>query len=261
VAEAIDGMHHVVFALGSLMPAEAEQEPQLDLSLTLQPLLELLGLLGDGPRLPLTYLSSGGTVYGRAQSLPIPETAPTIPLSAYGITRLAAERFVLRYGALHDADIRVLRIGNAYGTGQTTARGQGLVGTVLEKCRQEEPIVVYGDGHVSRDFVHVEDIGHAAAALVALPAGPPVVNIGSGIATSVREVLDLAHEVTGRAPLVIAKDIRDFDVPHVRLDISRLQALVDYRPRSLRRGMEQIWADMTAHGSSSADSAPVTRAR
>lgn len=245
VAEAVVGMDHVIFALGSLVPPEAEQEPHLDLSLTLQPLLEVLGVLAHGPRLPVSYLSSGGTVYGTAASFPIPETAATVPLCAYGITRLTAERFVLRYGAMNGADVRIARIGNAYGTGQTTARGQGMVGTALERCRSGEPLVLYGDGRVWRDFVHAEDIGLAVAALV-VAGGPAVVNIGSGVATSMSEVVALSQEVSGRPLAIIAKEPRGFDLPRVQLDIALLQSLVDYRPRSLRVGMQQVWCDMTA---------------
>lgn len=244
VAEAVVGMDHVVFALGSLVPPEAEQEPHLDLSLTLQPLLELLGVLAQGPRLPVSYLSSGGTVYGHAPSFPIAETAPTVPLSVYGITRLTAERFVLRYGALHDTAVRILRIGNAYGTGQTTARGQGIVGTALERCRTGEPLVLYGDGRISRDFVHAEDIAVAVAGLIGT-GGPTVVNIGSGVATPMSEVAEIAREVTGRQLAIVSKDARDFDLPRVQLDVSLLRSLVDYEPRSLRDGMRQVWTDMT----------------
>jgi UDP-glucose 4-epimerase len=243
VGEAVVGVDHVVFALGSLVPPEAEQEPHLDLTLTLQPLLELLGVLAQGPRLPVSYLSSGGTVYGNASSFPIPETAPTVPLCVYGITRLTAERFVLRYGSMNEADVRLLRIGNAYGTGQTTARGQGIVGTALERCRTGEPLVLYGDGQITRDFVHAEDVGHAVAALV-VTGGPAVVNIGSGVATPMNEVLMLAREVSGRKLTTISKDDRDFDLPRVQLDISIVRSLVDYEPRSLREGMQQMWADM-----------------
>jgi UDP-glucose 4-epimerase len=244
VAEAVIGMDHVVFALGSLVPPEAEQEPHLDLSLTLQPLLELLGVLAQGPRLPVSYLSSGGTVYGNAPSFPIPESAPTVPLCVYGITRLTAERFVLRYGAINDADVRLLRIGNAYGTGQTTARGQGIVGTALERCRTGEPLVLYGEGQVWRDFVHAEDIGVAVAGLVE-SGGPPVVNIGSGVATSMSEVVELARDVSGRPLRTISKDARDFDLLRVQLDTSLLRSLVDFRPRSLSKGMRQMWNDIT----------------
>lgn len=259
VAEAVVGMDHVVFALGSLVPPEAEQEPHLDLSLTLQPLLELLDVLAQGPRLPVSYVSSGGTVYGNAPSFPIPETAPTVPLSVYGITRLAAERYVLRYGAMNDTDVRLLRIGNAYGTGQTTARGQGIVGTALESCSTGEPLVLYGDGQVCRDFVHAEDIGTAIAGLVDA-GGPSIVNIGSGVATTMSEVVELACEVSGRQLVVASKDSRDFDLTRVQLDISLLRSLVDYQPRTLREGMQQVWADMTEEPAPEVDADQSARA-
>src|SRR6185437_1495162 len=150
------------------------------------------------------------------------------------------ERFVLRYGAMNETDVRILRIGNAYGTGQTTARGQGIVGTALERCRTGEPLVLYGDGQVWRDFVHAEDIGTAVAGLVDA-GGPPVVNVGSGVATTISEVLRLAREVSGTQLVIASKDSRDFDLPRVQLDISLLCSLIDYQPRTLRKGMQQVW--------------------
>jgi UDP-glucose 4-epimerase len=244
VDEALEDMDHVVFALSSLMPGEAEQEPQLDLSLILQPLLELLAQLGQTPDRRLTFLSSGGTVYGRTDVFPTPEDAPTAPLSAYGITRLTAERFVLRYGALHAVPVRILRVANAYGPGQTGVRGQGIIGTTLEHCLTGEPVTVFGDGRISRDFVHVQEIGHATASLVNLNGGPEVVNIGSGTDASLSEVHRLTQEVTGR-PLAIRREPgRDFDVPRVQLDISVLQSLVDFWPRDLSDGIASTWRDL-----------------
>jgi nucleoside-diphosphate-sugar epimerase len=120
------------------------------------------------------------------------------------------------------------------------------VGAALERCRTGEPLLLYGDGHISRDFVHAEDIALAAAALVGA-GGPPVVNIGSGVATSMSEVVLLASEVSGRPLETTTKGSRDFDLPRVQLDISVLESLVDYRPRSLRAGMQQVWADMSAN--------------
>lgn len=249
IADALEDMDHVVFALNSLMPGEAEQEPQLDLSLILQPLLELLAQLGRAPERRLTFLSSGGTVYGRADVFPTPEDAPTAPLSAYGITRLTAERFVLRHGALHSVPVRILRVANAYGPGQTGARGQGIIGTTLQHCLSGEPVTVFGDGRISRDFVHVEDIGDATARLVHLDGGPEIVNIGCGTDVSLSEIHQLTQDVTGRRLVIDRQAGRDFDVPRVQLDIRTLRALIDFQPRDLRDGIASTWRDLLSrHG-------------
>jgi len=244
IADALHDMQHVVFALSSLMPGEAEQEPQLDLSLILHPLLELLDQLGHSPSRRLTFLSSGGTVYGRTDVFPTPEDAPTAPLSAYGITRLTAERFVLRHGALHAVPVRILRVANAYGPGQTGARGQGIIGTTLEHCLNGEPVTVYGDGKISRDFIHVEEIGYATASLVNSGLGPEIVNVGSGTDATLSEIQKLTQEVTGRPLAIDRQPGRDFDVPRVQLDISVLKSLVDFRPRDLREGIAATWREL-----------------
>ena len=197
------------------MPGEAEQEPQLDLSLTLQPLLELLRQLGDGPGLPVTFLSSGGTVYGRCDTSPTPESAPTAPVSAYrnhqvdgGEIRSSVRRvaFDLRQGIEDRQCVR---------DRPSDGQGAGVVGAALEHCQSGEPLVVFGDGSVSRDFVHVEDVGSVASSLVEIPGGPSIVNVGSGVATSISAIHDIAEEESGRPLDVVYKDGRAFDVPRV----------------------------------------------
>ena len=167
-------MDHVVFALGSLVPPEAEQEPHLDLSLTLQPLLELLGVLAQGPRLPVSYLSSGGTVYGNAPSFPIPETAPTVPVVVYGITRLTAERFVLRYG---DHERHRCPAPEASATPTERVRpppeARGSWAPPSSAAAPGSRSSCTGTGGSARDFVHAEDIGTADRRRSSTPEGPP----------------------------------------------------------------------------------------
>jgi UDP-glucose 4-epimerase len=238
---AIEGADHVVFALSSLMPGEADREPELDMSLILRPLLLLLSQLGGARRVPFTFLSSGGTVYGRSATFPTPEDAPTDPVSSYGITRLAAEKFVLRHGLIEDAPVRILRIGNAYGPGQTSSRGQGFVAAALEHCLRGTPVAVYGDGLVARDYVHVDDVATVVADLLGVPDGPTVLNIGSGTSHSLLEVLDLVRSVTALPLAVEWRARRAFDVERVQLDIGRLRATVPYEPRDLATGIADTW--------------------
>jgi UDP-glucose 4-epimerase len=87
------------------------------------------------------------------------------------------------------------------------------------------------------------------------------VNIGSGVAISMSDVVTLAREVSGRPLATTSKDYRDFDLPRVQLDISLLQSLVDYRPRTLREGMQQVWNDMIRESTAGAVTDPSPRAQ
>jgi len=234
---------HIVFGVSSLMPGEADAEPELDMALILRPLLELLSQL-RGRSTALTLLSSGGTVYGKPEVFPTPESAPTNPVSSYGITRLTTEKFVLRHGILESSSVRVLRVSNAYGPGQTAARGQGFIAAALEHCQSGAPITIFGDGSVSRDFVHVGDVANAVAALVSVEHTPPVINIGSGTTTTINEVVEIVREVTHLPLRVELRSGRAFDVSRVHLDVELVSSLVPFEPRDLSIGIRGTWEHM-----------------
>jgi len=93
---ALAGIDHVAFCAGGLLPAASERDPELDRELTLGPVLAVLAALRDRPEVTLTYLSSGGTVYGEPERLPVRESDPTAPTSTYGSLHLACEREIER---------------------------------------------------------------------------------------------------------------------------------------------------------------------
>lgn len=234
----------MIFGVSSLMPGEADAEPELDLTLMLRPLLELLAQLRGRPSTSLTLLSSGGTVYGQPSQFPTPETAPTNPVSSYGITRLTTEKYVLRHGVLESAPVRVLRISNAYGPGQTAARGQGFIAAALEHVQSGTPVVIFGDGSISRDFVYVTDVAAAIVQLIEVAASPPVVNIGSGTTTTINRVVNLVTEVTGLPLEVQYRPSRAFDVGRVHLDITLMSDTIPFHPRDLPDGIRRTWEHM-----------------
>jgi nucleoside-diphosphate-sugar epimerase len=106
-------------------------------------------------------VSSGGTVYGEAQSLPISESHPTHPISPYGITKLTIDHYAQWFHAIHGLPVVCLRPGNAYGEGQLAFRGQGFVATAIASVIEERPIQLYGEEGAIRDYVHAEDIAAA----------------------------------------------------------------------------------------------------
>jgi len=178
----------------------------------------------------LVFVSSGGTVYGRPQQTPIPETHPTEPTCSYGIVKLAIEKYLALYQMLHGLDYRVLRLANPYGPGQEANRAQGVIGTFLSRVVHDEAIEVWGDGSVVRDYLYIGDTV-AAMLLAAEYAGAErIFNIGSGEGHSVREIIAAVEQATGKKAKASYTAARKFDVPVSVLDISRAQNELGWRP-------------------------------
>ena len=152
------------------------------------------------------FSSSGGALYGEQAPLPTPEDWPLRPVSPYGISKLAGERYVDYYQSVHGIRGIILRYANVYGPRQDPHGEAGVVAIFCQRLLQGEVPVVYGDGEQTRDFVYVSDV--AAANLRALDliqgagvvgAGAATFNIGTGQETSVNALLGPLAAQTGGA--------------------------------------------------------------
>jgi UDP-glucose 4-epimerase len=238
---ALDGVSHVVHCAGSLTPADSMLEPAHDLA-SLGPLVAVLERLRSRPGVGVTYVSSGGTVYGEPRSLPVPEDHPTEPIVPYGIAKLAGEKYIGLYNRVWGVPARILRCANLYGDRQPPDRNQGAVAVFLDRLRAGRPLVVVGDGSAVRDFLYVRDLAGAIATLPAPPDVLQLLNVGSGVGTSLRALIRLLEEVTDLSARVEHLPARPFDVRASVLDISRLRTLVDFEPVPLREGLQATWA-------------------
>jgi UDP-glucose 4-epimerase len=237
-------VHHYAW---TSIPASANANPIGDLTsnvTTTMALLEALRRKGGGR---LVFSSSGGTVYGKLQTVPVPEDHPLAPITAYGAGKVTAEIYLGLYRALHGLDCRIARIANPYGAGQNLARGQGAATTFLHSALKGEPIVVWGDGEVVRDYLHVSDV---AAALVALAVAPSLdefhtFNIGSGLGVSLNEIVEELERRLNRRIDVRREPSRPFDVPISVLDISRARKILRWEPRlSFGEGIALTMTDL-----------------
>jgi UDP-glucose 4-epimerase len=237
VALALEGVSHVVFSAGGLLPAASEQDPERDRRLTLSPVEATLAALQERPGVSLSYLSSGGTVYGEPTRIPVREDDPTEPISAYGRLHLECERLIERASREAGLRARILRCSTVYGEHQRPDRGQGAVVTFLHRIERGEPIDLYGGGSTIRDYVYVGDVARAVVATAAVEGGPAVVNVGSAQGTSLLELLRLTEAEVGRPAAVVEHPERGFDVHQIVLDTSRLRDLVEFAPTPIEDGI------------------------
>lgn len=226
-----DVVHHYAW---SSIPASANANPNGDLQANVCPTIDLLDALRRRGGGRVVFASSGGTVYGKVRELPVPEDHSLAPMSAYGTGKVTAEAFLGLYRSLYNVDCRIARIANAYGAGQDPRRGLGAVTTFLHNGLNKQPITIWGDGEIIRDYVHVSDI---SAFLVALAQAPReeafIFNVGSGVGTSLNEIVSSIEQHLEYALVVQRTNHRNFDIPANILSIERAKQTLGWQPRLL----------------------------
>jgi UDP-glucose 4-epimerase len=193
----------VLHVAGQASIATSYTSPGRDLRANVQGTLNVLeACLAAG--VPRLVHASSMTVYGEPDDVPTPEDAPCRPVSYYGITKQAAERYVLVTGDRPDADLAVtaLRMFNVYGERQSlTNPYQGVLAIFVGNVLRGEPITIHSDGRQTRDFVHVDDTVDAWLRVLDEPATHGrVYNVGSGRETSIGELARAVIAACGEDP-------------------------------------------------------------
>lgn len=241
LTEAVLGMDAVLHLASSTVPYTSNLDPVADISDNLIGAVRLLDVMRSTGVRNIVFLSSGGTVYGIPQTDPVSEDHPLQPVSSYGIVKTAVEKYLHMYSHLHGLRTCVLRASNPYGPRQGHTGVQGVIGTYLWKVARGEPIEVWGDGSVVRDFIHVRDLAELCALALASDV-TGVFNAGAGDGMSIAEVVVAVGRAVGRDLDPIHKPGRAFDVPRVVLDISRAKTAFNWTPRiALEPGIAETW--------------------
>ena len=146
----------------------------------------------------LVFASTGGAIYGDVDK-PAREESPLLPVSAYGLAKRSAEIYVDGWNRVFGSRHVVLRFANVYGPRQSAALEGGVIAIFLERLATGRPTAIFGDGTITRDFVHVDDVVRALLLAAAHRGG--VFNVGTGIETSISELHAVCQRAVGvKAP-------------------------------------------------------------
>lgn len=199
-------------------------------------LLESLRALKTPPRL---INMSSGAVYGNPQRIPICEDDPTLPISPYGVSKLAAERYTAVYSQIYGLQTLSLRVFSTYGPRQKKLAVYELLHRLKQKPHRLE---VIGNGQQARDFIYVSDVVQALVkAACHSPAKGEVYNTASGKSTSIQELVDLWCHLTGLNPeIVYLGKIRPGEPERWQVDISHLTQLGFTPLISLEEGLKYV---------------------
>ncbi len=239
--DAMAGVDAVLHLVSTTFPGTADLDPKTDVQDNLVGTISLLDSMISLGISRILFLSSGGTVYGVPDVVPIPETHPLRPINSYGIVKVAIEHYMEMYRRTRGISPVVIRASNPYGLRQGHLGVQGVISTFLRRILAGEPIEIWGDGSVVRDYVHVADLAELCSLAVASDAVGPY-NAGSGVGVSLKDIVQIISEVTGNDIQPVYKPARALDVPRSVLDVTRARTTFGWSERAtLVEGVRETW--------------------
>jgi UDP-glucose 4-epimerase len=252
LAAAIDGMDVVLHLVSTTLPKNSNDDPIYDVKSNVEGSLQMLNAMVAKKVHKIIFISSGGTVYGVPQYLPIDEQHPTNPLVSYGITKLTIEKYLQMYESLHGIRAITLRVANPYGERQRIETAQGAVGVFLHRALTGQIIDIWGDGTVTRDYLHVSDVADAFLKAVNYTGTKNVFNISSGLGTSLNELIQLLEQLLGKPIDYRYLAARPFDVPVSILSNQLAQQELQWIPKvsmidGIRRTAQWMEQELTKY--------------
>ena len=227
------------------VPKTSYEDPAFDLLSNLPASVGLFQEALDAGVGRLLIVSSGGTVYGPADRLPISEDHPTCPVSPYGITKLTTDRYAMMFHRNNGLPVLVARPANAYGEDQRTGTGQGFIAAAIQAILSGRQIEIYGAGGTIRDYIHVRDVAAGIVAILEDGKDGEIYNLGTGIGTSNLEIVTLLEKLAGADGLTVRTKVlppRSFDVEANVLDSSKLRKVSQWVPTvGVEEGISSMW--------------------
>ena len=228
IDQGVDVVYHLAW---TTISETALENPVADIVQNLIPTVNLLDACLYAKVKRVVFVSSGGTVYGIPTNLPVREECSTNPISAYGITKLTAEKYIQMYQHLYGLEYVIFRPSVPYGPRQNPRRRQGVVSVFIYRSLQGQPIQIWGDGEILRDYFYVGDMIDALMAVLDTPDSTNTVFNLAGLETyTLNQLVNLIEGTLGVKAEVAYETERKFDVPKLQLDISAATDKLNWQP-------------------------------
>ena len=211
-------------------------DPGYDAGINLIGLINMLEGAAEGGVRRVVFASSGGVLYGDAETLPTPETAPKMPVSPYGVSKLAGEHYLRVLTALRGFEGVAMRYANVFGPRQDPKSEAGVVSIFVSRLLAGQGLTIFGDGTQTRDYVYVKDVARAnfLAGTVELPPvvdhDTPAFNIATATQMNVLELADAVGQAVGRKPDIAFEPPRAGELMRSSLDTAKAKRVLGWQP-------------------------------
>lgn len=221
-----DILFHLVY---TTTPATSDSDIIYDITSNLIGAVKILIMCIKHKVKKIIFPSSGGTVYGICPNQAIREDFDTRPICSYGVTKSAIEKYLYIFEKTHGLDYVVLRLANPYGP-KFSGFSQGVIPAFIKKILDGEPLNIWGNGEVVRDYIYIDDVISAFIKSISYNGEEKLFNIGSGVGLSINQLIKILERYEGKKLTVNYHAPRTCDVPSVYLDISRAKKHLNWFP-------------------------------
>jgi UDP-glucose 4-epimerase len=238
----VEGVDAVIHCAAQVSVERSFEDPVTDLKTNVLGTVNLLHACTRSTAKRFVYVSSAA-VYGNPRKLPISEDHPTEPLSNYGASKLAGERFALSYAHSSGLEVVVVRPFNFYSPrADPSSPYSGVITKFISRVKAGKPPVIEGDGEQTRDFIHARDVASMLRTVLETEGLSPIVmNCGSGKPTSILELAKITVEASGKDLDVEFTGPRKGDIRHSLADVTRAEKTLGFRTRiSLSEGISEL---------------------
>ena len=242
LSTAMKNVDYVFHYISTTTPITAVKNPIFDVESNIIGSIRLFQTASENNIEKIIFPSSGGTIYGEIKKDHIKETNPLNPVNPYAISKLTIEKYLHYYKHSFGVDYVILRYSNPYGERQNPLGNQGVIPIFLNKIKNKERPVIYGNGSAIRDYIYISDAIDATMAVLNSCTEETIFNVGSGQETSLNQLVDIMSEVTGHSINPLYVENSGIYLPRIVLDISRILKETGWCPRTgIKEGIHKTW--------------------
>lgn len=227
----------VIHLVSTLLPGSTLEDYQNEMNDLILPSMNVMRICSKLDVL-FVYISSGGAVYGNSSSKTHKETDRLEPISYYGLSKYYMEQAVKFEHRCSGLRYLILRPSNPYGHGQNLYGRQGLIAVSIGKILKHEPITIWGDGSLIRDYIYIDDLCECIYELIIKDIINETINIGSGKGHSNKNIIDILEDIVGVSIDINFIEGRNVDVNSVVLNIDHLHSFLPFKiDKDIRKGI------------------------